>query len=145
MPLRNIKVLFFGMVTLMGIVLSGCTSRDERQFEKTLGIAPPKETNELHIWIDRRPDYNYVEFKARLNSPQSAWPSFCSKLGLTKKDTESLADQRIDSSIAAWWNIPAPGLQRELAGKIDERGIVRALWWEGYIYIEFAGYPPAKR
>jgi len=133
-----------GFLSCLVLTFSGCSKPSNvRKLESALGIPLPKNIDQCMVSIDRRPDYNYISLKARFDGDAQTWREICDRLGLGRSET-ILPYEKIAPGIAQWWDVPAKESQTEKASKTDARGILNALWWNGHIYIEFDGYPPAK-
>jgi len=123
--------------------LAACAD-NKSKLEKLLGVDIPSGAgSDCQLYLDRRPDYNYVELSARFQADASTWETFASSLGLAP-NSFALPYQKIPKEIASWWNVPSSELQLTKGQLVNDRGVLHALWWENHIYIEFAGHPPAK-
>jgi hypothetical protein len=125
------------------ILAASCMRNDKTRLEDCLGVRLPPDGSGVRLNLVRRKDYDFVELHARFDLPRERLAEFASSLKLTPFEF-SLPTENIPAEIREWWDVPPRELQAERLWVKNSRGILYALWWNGRVYVEFSGYPPAK-
>jgi hypothetical protein len=130
-----------GLISVCALMCS-CAKSNSSNLEAALGIALPRNTANCMIRVEHRPDYNHIELKTRFDLPIEGWNELCSKLRLSPTEI-AMPYENIPFEIRSWWNVPSKEQQKIKATRVSSRGVISALWWNGCVYLEFAGFPPA--
>lgn len=128
----------------MCVLMCGCARSDSSKLETALGITLPRKAANCIVRVEGRPDYNHIELKARFDLPIEGWSELCSKLRLAPTDI-AMPYENIPSEIRSWWDVPSREQQENKVTRVSSRGVISALWWNGRVYLEFAGFPPAAK